>query len=430
MKKYQRAKRKIKLDKERRILDAMDKFGGNDNFFTVVTHQNYIEAMYKCKIGVIWKSSVQIYVQNVICEIDNVIEILLDGKLPPFTSTKIIVLSERGKLRAIVPITIKDRMTQRVLCDNALVPVLQSKLIYDNGASMKGKGVDFTRRRLNYHLERAIKEYGSHFYVMTFDFKSFFDSIPHQTCENILRRYFTDECLIKTFMGIIKSYQRSKLKKLPESDYKRKTLTALDNNELRGICLGSQISQIMALVVPNKLDHYIKDKCGVKHYIRYMDDGVLFSDSKEFLQELYEHMKVIVAELGLSFNEKKTHIGKISNGFTFLKVRYKVTDTGKIVKTLSKTGIVRMRRKLKKFRRLVDEGRMTMDDVYNSMQSWHEHTRVAMAYHARINMIKLYNKLYDGYKLTKKYQYTEGGKNGKILQIDKWRDFRWDSDAA
>jgi hypothetical protein len=47
-----------------------------------------------------------------------------------------------------------------------------------------------------------------------------------------------------------------------------------------------------------------------------------------------------------------------------------------------------------------------------------------------LNMINLYNKLYDGYKLTKKYQYTEGGKNGKILQIDKWRDFRWDSDAA
>ena len=408
----------------------MDKFDANDNYFMVITHQHYVEALYKCRKGVTWKGSVQLYTQNGICEIDKVIEILMDGKLPPYTSTKIIILSERGKLRAIVPITIKDRMTQRVLCDNALVPVLQSKLIYDNGASMKGKGVDFTRRRLQYHLESAIKEYGSKFYVMTFDFKSFFDSIPHQTCENILRKYFTDERLINTCMGIIKSYQRSKLKKEPDSSKRRKALKALENNEARGICLGSQISQIMALVVPNSLDHYIKDRRGVKHYIRYMDDGVLFSDSKEFLQELYKHMKEIVAELGLAFNEKKTHIGKISKGFTFLKVRYSVTDTGKIIKTLAKSGIVRMRRKLKKFRHLVDDGRMTLDDAYNSMQSWHEHTRVAMSYHTRNNMIKLYNELFDGYRLTKKYQYTEGGKNGKILQIDKWREFRWDCDAA
>lgn len=430
MKKYQRAKRKIQRDKELKVNKFLEKFDENDNFFLVITHQHYVEALYKCRKGVTWKGSVQLYTQHGICEIDTVIEILLSGKLPPYTSNKIIILSERGKLRAIVPITIKDRMTQRVLCDNALVPVLQSKLIYDNGASMKGKGVDFTRRRLQYHLESAIKEYGSNFYVMTFDFKSYFDSIPHQTCENVLRKYFTDERIIATCMGIIKSYQRSQIKKMKDSPKKRESLRALDNNELRGMCLGSQISQIMALVVPNSLDHYIKDKRGVKHYIRYMDDGVLFSDSKEFLQELYEHMKVIAAELGLSFNEKKTHIGKISKGFTFLKVRYRVTDTGKIVKTLTKQGIVRMRRKLKKFKHLVDEGRMTMDDVYNSMQSWYEHTRVAMAYHARKNMVKLYNELYDGYRLTKKYQHTKGGKNGEILQIDKWREFRWGSDAA
>jgi len=80
----------------------------------------------------------------------------------------------------------------------------------------------------------------------------------------------------------------------------------------------------------------------------------------------YEYMRVCDS-LGLKFNLKKTHITKVSKGFTFLKVRYRVTATGKIIKTLTRKGIVRMRRKLKKFRKKVDEGIMTLDNVYDSM---------------------------------------------------------------
>lgn len=179
-----------------------------------------------------------------------------------------------------------------------------------------------------------------------------------------------------------------------------------------------------------KLDHFIKDMCGIKHYIRYMDDGVIFSDSKVFLHDLLEKMKEICDKLGLTFNVKKTRIVKVSRGFVFMKVRYRVTSTGKIIRTLTRAGIVRMRRKLKKFRRLVNEGKITLDDVYNSMQSWLAHSKVALAYHTRRNMLKLYNQLFDGYRITKKWEHMKGGKNGELLQADKWRDFRWDCIAA
>ena len=45
-------------------------------------------------------------------------------------------------------------------------------------------------------------------------------------------------------------------------------------------------------------------------------------------------------------------------------------------------------------------------------------------------MLKLYNDLFDGYKLTKKYEHIKGGKSGALLQVDKWHDFRWDCDIA
>lgn len=186
----------------------------------------------------------------------------------------------------------------------------------------------------------------------------------------------------------------------------------------------------MALAAPNKLDHFLKDLCGVKHYIRYMDDGIILSNDKEFLWNLYAQMKAICEELGLIFNTKKTRIVKVSRGFVFMKVRYRVTSTGKIVRTLTRAGIVRMRRKLKKFRRMVDTGKITLDDVYNSVQSWLAHSEVALSYNTKRSMLALYNQLFDGYRITKKWEHMKGGKNGELLQIDKWRDFRWNCDAV
>ena len=430
MTKYRRARARLKRDKTIREQKRHEKYAENDNFFSVISTQHFIEALIKCRKGVRWKGSVQIYSMNAITEISCARGKLLSHYLPELASIKRIELYERGKKRVIVPITIKDRMIQRVLCDYALVPVLQDTLIYDNGASMKGKGVEFTRARMMHHITDAIKEYGHNFYALTFDFKSFFDSIPHSTCQKILDENFADENIKWVVMEIIRSYHKQAIKHVKDESEKEAKLKLLAENQMRGICLGSQISQIMALAVPSKLDHYIKDKCGFKHYIRYMDDGVILFNDKQRLHELYDEMIEVCKNLGLTFNAKKTRILKISRGFTFLKVRYRITKSGKIVRTLAKSGIVRMRRKMKKFRHLVDEGNMTMDDVYNSVQSWVAHSYVANSYHSRCNMMRLYNRLYDGYRITKKYNHVKGGKNGELLQIDKWQQFRWSCDAA
>lgn len=430
MTKYQRAKRRIARDKKAKLEKHKALYKDNDNFQSVMTMQNMCNALQKCRKGVNWKGTVQDYTEHAIVEMYNAHSSLRSGKLPNLTSTSRIVLYERGKKREIVPITIRDRMTQRVLCDHALVPVLKNKLIYDNGASMKDKGVEFTRQRLNLHFRQAIKEYGAEFYALTFDFKGFFDSIPHRTCLNVLSDSFIDRYIQGLTMAIVKSYEKATIHCIKDESLREEKLRTLNGNRSKGICLGSQVSQIMALAAPNKLDHFIKDMCGIKHYIRYMDDGIIFSDSKSFLHDLLERMKEICDNLGLTFNVKKTRIVKVSRGFVFMKVRYRVTSTGKIVRTLTRAGIVRMRRKLKKFRRLVDDGRITLDDVYNSMQSWLAHSKVALSYHTKRSMLKLYNQLFDGYRITKKWEHMKGGKNGELLQADKWRDFRWDCIAA
>lgn len=427
MNNYERIQARIARDKIRRQKKKAEKNAQYDNFENVITMQNYVDALQKCKKNVSWKCSVQTYSANAISEINSTIQTIESGKLPKLTSIRQIELYERGKKRIIVPITIRDRMTQRVLCDNSLVPVLRNTLIYDNGASLPQKGVEFARQRFNKQLCNAVREYGgNNFYALTFDFKSFFDSIPHKTCLNVLNDNFQDKYIKGIVMAIIRSYQEPHIMKIQDEKLREQKLYELKHNQSHGICLGSQISQIMALVVPNKLDHYVKDKCSVKYYIRYMDDGVILSNNKEFLHQLYYEMKKICGELGLVFNEKKTRIVKISRGFVFLKVKYRVTDSGKIIKTLTRAGTVRMRRKMKKFRKLVDADKMSLDDVYNSFQSWLAHAKVAMSYRTKKSMMNLYKDLFNGYRMTKKRKQSKGGKHGEILQADKWKDYRWD----
>lgn len=48
-----------------------------------------------------------------------------------------------------------------------------------------------------------------------------------------------------------------------------------------GIPIGNLLSQLAALVYLNPLDHYIKRELGVKHYVRYVDDFLVFDLTKE-----------------------------------------------------------------------------------------------------------------------------------------------------
>lgn len=419
----ERIQARIERDKERKRIKRIKniaKYGRLNKIFTI---QNYFKALKKCLKGVHWKPSVQKYEQRALTTIYDTAQSFLLGKVPPLKWTDRIIIYERGKQRTIVPITMFDRMSQRVICDESIIPMLSGKLIYDNGASTRGKGVHFARKRLEKHLYSAKRKWGKDFYVLVFDFKDFFGSIPHKTCRKVLEKIYGNETIVDIIMEIVISYYFPKSK-----NNNRELIEKLKRYEGKGICLGSQISQLLALIVPNDLDHFIKDKMSVKHYMRYMDDGFILSNDKVFLQKLYEDMKIICNKLGLSFSDRKTKIVKATKGFTFMKTHYRIVDN-KIIKTLSRSGIVRMRRKLKKFKCLTNQGKMSYDDVYNSLQSWLNHAKIANSYQTVRSMMKLYNDLYDGYKLSKKWNKVKGDVKYAILQTDKWNEYRWCCDA-
>lgn len=385
----------------------------------VVTFNNYFRALKECNKAVSYKYSVQEYDSNCVLYITDTINSILQGEIPAVKDIKHIVIYERGKRRVITPIYIGDRITQKVLCDNVLIPSICPHLIFDNGASMKGKGTSFARKRINCFIEKAKREYKmGEFYVLTFDFKNFFDSIPHEQCYRVLKKYLSDERLVDLTIGIIESYKLCNIRTIGAPDKRKEALKQLLEHKGKGICLGSQISQIMAVAIPNDFDHFVKDKLRIKYYERYMDDGVIILDDKKQVQEIKEILSVVAQKYGLTFNVKKTRVVKISKGFTFLKVKYRVSDN-QTIKQLAKSGIVRERRKLKRFRAKVKGGDMSLKDVYNNIQSWNAHSKIAKCNTTVKNIFGLYDKDYGGYKLTRKYysEHPHEKRNKKTVRV-------------
>ena len=340
-----------------------------DNFEAVFSYDNLYRAYKCCRRGVAWKASVQKYITQAPLNISNTYKLLMEGryKSPGFFEFD---LYERGKRRHIRSTVIGERVVQRCLCDNSLVPLLSRTFIYDNGASMKDKGYDFAVRRITEHLRKHYRKHGNEGYILLFDFSKFFDNVSHAVVKGILREELTDERLLAISEHFVDAF----------GDV--------------GLGLGSQISQVLALASANRLDHYIKEVLRIKGYGRYMDDGYLIHPSKEYLANCREAICCICEELGITLNRKKTQIVKLSHGFSWLKVRFFLTSTGRVVKKIYKRSVTKMRIKLKKLKRIYEAGGMAFGDVYATWQSWSAYAAKFDSYHTIRNMARLYNKLF------------------------------------
>lgn len=359
---YQRRKAK----RAKKKAENCSKF---DSYESVFSFGHLYHSYKMCRRNVGWKASVQKYICNAPINIWNTYHRLMDGKYRTSGFFEFDVF-ERGKARHIKSLTIGERVVQRCLCDYALVPMIGRTFVYDNGASLEHKGYTFAIKRLCQHLREHYRKHGNEGYVLLFDFSKFFDRVSHRLIKGILHKEFSDRRLLELTEHFVDAF----------GDV--------------GMGLGSQISQVLALASANRLDHYIKEKARVRGYGRYMDDGYLIHHDKEHLEKCLKAIKILCKRLEIKLNEKKTQIVKLSHGFTWLKVRFFLLPSGRIVRKIYKRSVTKMRQKLKKLRRKVDDGIMTREDVYVAWQSWKAYASNFDAWHTIRSMGQLYDNLY------------------------------------
>lgn len=343
---------------------------------------NLLVSFNKAKRGSSWKGSVQHYEINLLRNLYYTQEKMLneDYGLKKFNE---FVLCDRGKVRPIKAVDIFDRVVFRSYCDNILIPRLSKYLIYDNGASSKDKGITFARDRLSAHLQRYYRKHGTEGYVLVGDLSRFFDNIRHDKLFDCFEDKMSDSNSLAFLKSIIDSCKVD-VSYMDDDEY-AKCLDALfdlvkyhnmhtdqsgEKYMGKSVGIGIQISQISGLLYPTKIDNYCKIVKGLKYYGRYMDDFYVIHHDKEYLRSLLKEIENIINELGLFINPKKTQIVKLSKGFTFLKMKYRLASSGKVIKRIDRNGIVRQRRKMKKLKRKIELGNAPLDCLSESYASY------------------------------------------------------------
>ena len=243
-------------------------------------------------------------------------------------------------------------------------------------------------KRLVTHLRRHYRHHGTEGYVLLFDFKNYFGNIDHDIAKQIIRRAFDDDKIVWLTNRFIDSYYEHYLKIAIKKGENPDTV------EHKGLGLGSEDNQTIAVSYPNKLDHYIKEVLQIHEYARYMDDGYLIHESKEYLEYCLQEIRRICAELKIELNEKKTRIVKLSHGFTFLKTQIYLTDTGKILRKPCRKAVVRQRRKLVRQYRKFLAGELSFEDIRCSYASWRGCMEKKQARRTIHSMNRLFDRLF------------------------------------
>lgn len=320
-------------------------------------------------------------------------------------------LHERGKIRPITSLQAEDRIVRHVLCDHILMPEIEKKLIYDNGASIKGKGISFSRDRFDVHLWKYFNEHKTNEgWVLFGDFSKFYDNIIHEIIKkDILKLFDYDEYLTWLLDVIFKNF-RIDVSYMTDEEFDNclfEVFNKLDYRNLpkelftgekwmaKAVNIGDQLSQIIGVYHPNRIDTYVKYVRSQKYYGRYMDDWYIINQSKEELNDILDEIINIGKEYGIHINQKKTQIIRLDRSFKYLQIYYRLTETGKIIKKINPERISAIKEKLKKLSAKVKDGLIEYSNVENMFRSWMGSFYKIIPKKTRLELLQLYENLFN-----------------------------------
>lgn len=141
-----------------------------------------------------------------------------------------------------------------------------------------------------------------------------------------------------------------------------------------------------------------------------MDDFYVIHHDRAFLEELLRDIQTISGQLGLHLNLKKTHIRPLNRTFVFLKTKYTLTNTGKVVTSLCSDTFKREAIKLKNFKKLYLSKKLTLDAIISQFKSWRGSVTRGQ-FHNRKAVKQLDNLFFQLFSL--KYEDLKNGRSNK-----------------
>lgn len=330
---------------------------------------------HKCCNGVRWKQSTQNFETHLFSGTARRRREVVSGKWVPKKCTHF-TLRERGKVRPIDAPHITDRQVHKTLCNEVLAPLYSPGMIYDNGASQRGKGLHWQFKRLKEHLHWHFRRYGREGAVCLLDLKGFFPNAPHRL---IYQRH--DQLILNP-----------DLRRVADAVVWYSPCPV----QGRGMPLGVEPSQQEMVALPSKIDNFIKCQAGVHCAGHYMDDYYIIMEDVEQLKTLAREVVRRFEAEGIRVNKRKCKIIPLTKPFRFCKARFTLGPTGKIKVNGSRDGVKRARRKLKLFYWEFKAGKRDFKDIEQYMECQSAYYRNFNDHGRLLRLRRLYHAIFFG----------------------------------
>ena len=251
-------------------------------------------------------------------------------------------INDKGKERELAKLPyFPDRIIQWAVMLQ-IEPIFMEVFCSHTCASIKNRGITHAKKLLNKYL----KDWNGTQYCLKMDVKKFYPSIDHEILKMMLRRKFKDSELLDLLDMIIDSSPHEK-----------------------GVPIGSYLSQFLANYYLAYFDHWMKEELGIKYVVRYMDDVIVLSGSKEELHCI--RMKIdeyLTQNLNLHLKDNWQVFPVESRGIDFVGFR-----TFHRYCLLRKKTCGRFKKKMNKLKKKQDKGQLFNYSEWcsgNSYKGW------------------------------------------------------------
>jgi retron-type reverse transcriptase len=278
----------------------------NHLYAQITDFENILLAWRKARRDKRYTATAAAFEQNLDVELTTLQEELLEESYQPGVYRSFTI--HEPKRRKISAAPFRDRVAHHALC-NVITPIYERKFIADSFANRPGKGTHAALDRCTYFMRRYT-------YVLPCDVQQFFPAIDHELLKAMLARTIT--CLptlrlcakiIDSGLGILN--EAYEMHWFPGDDL-------LAVSRPRGLPIGNLTSQFWANVYLNDLDQFVKHDLRCTGYARYVDDFLLFAESKLTLHTWRDAIIAFLQKQRLTIHEDRAQPRPVEDGIPFL----------------------------------------------------------------------------------------------------------------
>jgi retron-type reverse transcriptase len=274
-------------------------------------YETLLQAFNEVKKRKTYKDNFLLYENNLAVNLSDLLIRLDNGDYNPKPAYQFTV--HEPKERVIQAPHLEDRIVQHALLI-ATRKIIEKRFLSCSYACREGYGT----HKASDGLKRALIKYKNQGYYLKLDIKKYFYSISHKHVLRLLKRIIKCKPTLNLFSKFF------------------------DKEHGVGLALGNVTSQILANLMLNPIDNFIKRVLKIKDYFRYMDDFVLLDGCRSKLFFCWNRIKREIEKLELKLN-RKSKIGSLRSGIDFVGFK-----TWFNIRIIRKSSLFRIKRKLKK----------------------------------------------------------------------------------